>query len=318
MSTRKNYILGADCGGTNIKMAIVDDSGRLLHSDLQPIDYKKQPIQVVRDMAQRLKNFLARCNINRVKGLGVGIAGDVDPHKGLVRFSPNLGWNNVPLKEYLFKFLRIPVLVENDANCAAVGAYWLDARRDCENLVCLTLGTGVGGGIIVGGKLYRGTTGSAGEIGHMTIDYNGRRCKCGNLGCAESLIGAWGIILSAQEALKKNQAPILKKLIRETNEKLSPKLIEQAAKKGDAFSRRLWKQTGVQLGCVLSNCVNIFNPERIVLSGGVSKVGNLLLAPALATMKSRAFKVPAKTVKVTVSKYGEKLGVMGAAYLLLE
>ncbi len=175
----------------------------------------------------------------------------------------------------------------------------------------------MGGGLILNGKLYRGSTGSAGELGHMTIDYKGRRCGCGSFGCSESLIGAWGIVQTAREAIRKNRAPVLKKLIRGGAD-LSPKLIAQAARSGDAFSKSLWKQTGVQLGCVLANCVNIFNPDRIVLSGGVSKVGGLLLRPALAAMRARAFKVPLSKVKVTVSKYDEKLGVMGAAFLLLE
>ncbi len=318
MKNSKRYILGADCGGTNLKMALVDDRGRMAASDLQPMNYRQSPAKAMDDMASLLKSFMAHHGAVKVRGLGIGIAGDVDPVRGIVRFSPNLGWKNVPLKAHLQKRLRLSITVDNDANCAALGAFHLDARGACENLVCLTLGTGVGGGIIIHKKLYRGATGSAGELGHMTIDYRGRRCGCGSQGCTESLVGAWGIVQTAKEAIAKNQAPGLKKLLKVPGNILSPKLISQAARSGDAFSKRLWEQTGFQLGCVLANCVNIFNPDRIVLSGGVSKVGNLLLRPALATLRKRAFKVPVSKVKVTVSKYDEKLGVMGAAYLLFE
>ncbi len=319
MIKKNQLILGADCGGTNLKMALVDGKGRMIASDLQPMNYKQSPAGAMNDMAAKLKGFIAQHKVRAVsiKGLGIGIAGDVDPVKGLVRFSPNLGWKNVPLKAHLQKKLRLPITVDNDANCAALGAFYLDARGACQNLVCLTLGTGVGGGIIIRKKLYRGSTGSAGELGHMTIDYRGRRCGCGSLGCSESLVGAWGIIQTAKEAIAKNQAPRLNRLVREGS-KLSPKLISQAAKAGDGYSKKLWEHTGFQLGCILANCVNIFNPDRIVLSGGVSKVGGLLLRPALATLRKRAFKVPVGKVKVTVSKYDEKLGVMGAAFLLLE
>lgn len=318
MTSIQNVVLGADCGGTNIKMAILDAKGKLIAKDLQPINYSEPAPAVVKNMADRLLRFLKANGVSRPKGLGIGIAGDVDPDKGAVRFSPNLGWSNVPLKKYLSRHLKFPIIVENDANCAAVGAYWLDAKRDCRNLVCLTLGTGVGGGIIIDGRLYRGATGSAGEIGHMTIDYKGRRCKCGNYGCTESLIGAWGIILSAQEGLARGEAPVLKKILKEPGMKLAPKAIAMAAKRGDRFCKELWNRTGEQLGCVMSNCVNIFNPERIILSGGVSKTGPLLLKPALAALKKRAFKMPVSAVKITISRYDENLGVFGAAYLLLE
>lgn len=317
MSAKNQFILGADCGGTNIKMALVDAKGSMIASDLQPMDYKQSPAGAMDAMARKLKNFMDARGIRSVRGLGIGIAGDVDPVKGFVRFSPNLGWKNVALKRHLERRLRLPITVDNDANCAALGAYRLDARGDCANLVCLTLGTGVGGGLILNGKLYRGSTGSAGELGHMTLDYKGRRCGCGSFGCTESLIGAWGIVQTAREAIRENRAKVLKKRI-SGGAVLSPKLIAEAARSGDTFSKSLWKQTGVQLGCALANCVNIFNPDRIVLSGGVSKVGALLLNPALATMRARAFKVPLSRVKVTVSKYDEKLGVMGAAFLLLE
>lgn len=315
----KKSTLGLDCGGTNIKMALVDASGKMLYSDLETIHYKQAPESVIKSIAKSLKSFAKKHRVKEkeLQGVGVGIAGDVEQTTGTIRFSPNLGWKNVAFGKMFKQEFDVPVMIDNDANCAAWGAYWLDAKRDCKNLVCLTLGTGIGGGIIIDRKLYRGATGSAGEIGHMTIDYHGRTCKCGNFGCIESMVGAWGLIQSAEEGLKKNAAPILHKVLKTSHKsQLSPKLIAQAAKQGDPFCQQLWKDAGEQLGSALANIVNVFNPERIVLCGGVSKSGDLLLLPALHTLGRRAFTAPAQKVKVTISQFDDRLGVVGAALLL--
>ena len=313
MSQKTGLTLGLDCGGTNVKMAIVDDSGNLRHSTLQRISYDCAAETSIDAIATGAKKYLAEQKV-QIDSLGVGIAGDVDPETGTVRFSPNLGWKNVAFGTLLRRHFTVPLHIDNDANCAAWGAYWLDAKRDCKNLICLTLGTGVGGGIIIDGKLYCGSTGAAGEIGHMTLQTDGRACKCGNFGCLESVVGAWGIIQSAEEALKKNRAPILKKMLEKKSE-LSPKLIAAAADAGDVECQELWKSTGEYLGCALVNLVNIFNPDRIVLSGGVSKSGNRLLDPALKILSQRAFQSSVKAVKVSISEFDEKLGVVGAALL---
>ena len=315
--------LGIDCGGTNLKLALVNRAGGILNSKLVPIDFKESPERVLIRMAQTIKQFLKDCQASKVKSIGMGIAGEVDQGQGVVRFSPNLNWKNVAVKKALIKELKTPIFVENDANAAAWGAYCLDAQMDCENLLCLTLGTGVGGGIILGRKLYRGATGSAGEIGHMSIDYHGRACKCGSRGCIESLIGAWGLMETAEKGLKAGKAPILAKILTEPTafesaKKLEPKTIQEAAAQGDPFCKELWQEAGEQLGCALANLVNIFNPERIILCGGVSKVGDLLLKPALKTLSERAFATPAQKVKVTVSKFDQQLGVVGAALLFWE
>lgn len=316
---KNEWTLGIDCGGTNIKMAFVDKAGGIAHSRLEPVDFKDSPESVIRSIGRKIKSFADASGIRTFKSVGMGIAGDCDQKNGVVRYSPNLNWKNVPLKKILSREIGAPVLVENDANCAAWGAYCLDARRDCENLVCVTMGTGIGGGIILGGKLYRGAVGSAGEIGHMTIQYDGRQCKCGNYGCLESLIGAWGLIRRAEEGLHRGRAPKLKKLLQASpKKKIDPKMMADAARAGDPFCVQLWKDAGEQLGCALVNFVNVFNPDRIVLCGGVSKAGDLILKPALHTLGARAFAAPAKHVRVTVSKYDERLGVVGAALLFWE
>ena len=308
--------LGVDCGGTNLKLAVVDGSGKILRSRNAPIRYEDPPEKVIAGMGRRINAFIASAGRAGIRRVGMGIAGDVDPGTGSVRFSPNLNWKDVPLKALLSRAVRIPVRVENDANCAAWGAYCLDARRDCSNLICLTLGTGIGGGLILDRKLYRGSTGSAGEIGHMSIRKDGRACKCGSSGCLESTVGAWGLVRTAEEGLAKDLAPALAKMMRKSGPPgLTPKLIEDAARKGDPYCRDLWNEAGSDLGCALANLVNIFNPDRIVLGGGVSKAGDLLLGPALHSLGARAFRSPAAAVKVSISKFDETLGVVGAAML---
>jgi glucokinase len=143
-------VLGVDCGGTNLKIAWVKESGEIIRSALEPINFKRSVGQVVADIASRIKIFLSRHGASGLRNLGMGIAGEIDSAQGIVRFSPNLGWKNVPLKKLLARHLDAKVAIENDANCAAWGAYCLDAKKDCENLICLTLGTGVGGGIVLG------------------------------------------------------------------------------------------------------------------------------------------------------------------------
>ena len=306
--------LGIDCGGTNVKMALVNARGKILHSTLQKIDYDCAPKKSVAAIAIGAKNYLREQNVESVGSIGLGIAGDVDPMTGSVRFSPNLGWKNVAFGKMLRAYFDVPVRIANDANCAALGAYFLDAKQDCQNLICLTLGTGVGGGIILNGKLYSGSSGGAGEIGHMSLKQDGRACKCGNFGCLESVVGAWGIIETARQGLKQNRAPILKKMLKQGQE-ISPKLIADAADAGDNFCKEVWQRTGEYLGAGLVNLVNIFNPQRIVLSGGVSKSGDRFLQPALKILSERAFESSAKMVKVSLSKFDERLGVVGAALL---
>jgi len=308
--------LGVDCGGTNLKLALVRRTGEIVHSKLEPINYHEDPEKTISKMAKRLKAFLKQCRATTVECIGMGIAGDIDQANGVVRFSPNLGWKNVPLRELLSKDIDQDLCVENDANCAAWGAYCLDAKKDCANLVCLTLGTGVGGGIIFNGKLYRGSTGSAGELGHMSVQANGRACRCGSFGCLESMVGAWGLIEIAEEGLAKGLAPGLEKILRNSRKAMvSPKTIEQAARDGDPYCKQMWWDAGLMLGTALANIVNVLNPDRIILCGGVSKVGRLILDPAMHSFGSRAFKAPAQRTQVTISKFDERLGVVGAALL---
>lgn len=305
--------LGADLGGTEVKLAVVDECGKIIEHNGFPNSYNSSPENVVKEIisrARRMKNF------DNLSGTGVGVAGDIDQGKGVVRFSPNMvQWTNIPLKKMLGSSLPVPIMVDNDANAAAWGAFWLDAKAKVKNLVCVTLGTGVGGGLIFDGKLYRGATGTAGEIGHIPFEPNGPECNCGSFGCIERYVGAQYLSQQARAMLKKSKRSVIHKLVNGNLDLITPQILTQAAEMKDSMALNMWKLTGERLGIVLAGVINLLNPEMIVLAGGVSKAGNLLLDPIRSTVKKRAFKKPASACKIIISQYTQKLGVVGAAFL---
>lgn len=309
-----NYYLGVDMGGTLIKIAIVDDKANVIEEAVVNTDINASPKSVIENIAEVFKKFK---NYNKVKTIGIGIAGDIDFKQGIVRLSPNLPkWNKVQLKKDIEKMTGKKVFVDNDANTAAIGAYWLDIKAKADNMVCVTLGTGVGGGIIINKKLFRGNSGTAGEIGHITVEPDGRKCNCGNYGCAETYIGVRHIVKETIDLLKTKKSKYIVKLANNDIEQITPKLLSQAAEKGDVVAKKVWNNAGEKLGILLSDIIDFFNPDCIVLCGGISNAGDLIIKPAKEQIKKRAFKTAAKACKIVVSKYTSKLGVVGAAMLV--
>lgn len=305
--------LGIDLGGTQVKVAVVSATGAILEESVFSNSIDSVPAQVVEQIithARGMKNF------KKLSGTGIGVAGDIDQKKGAVRFSPNLtAWKNTPLRDMLKGKLPEPILIDNDANVAALGAFWLEAKGKVKNLVCVTLGTGVGGGLVCDGKLYRGTTGSAGEIGHMPLDPNGPQCNCGSQGCIERYVGAPYLSIEAQGAVKAGKSKLMLKMAGGRIEDITPAIITRAANQGDPIANSIWEQAGERLGVVLAGVINLINPEVIVLAGGVSRAGNLLLSPIKKTVADRAFRTPTRACRIIISKYNQKLGVVGAALL---
>ena len=309
-----NFHLGIDMGGTSIKIAIVDDKANVLEESSLSTDINAHPkkvIQCIINICTKLKFY------NKVKSIGIGIAGDVDFKKGVVRFSPNLPkWKNIQLKKEIEKLTKKIVFVDNDANTACIGAFWLDLKAKSDNMICVTLGTGVGGGIIVDKKLYRGNTGTAGEIGHMTLEINGNKCNCGNFGCAETYIGAKYLVKQAIELMNSKKSKYILKLANNDKSKITPEILSIAASKGDLIAKQVWINAGEKLGVLLANIINFFNPDSIVICGGISKSGKELLKYANKQIKLRAFKTAVGSCKIIISKYTNKLGVVGAAMLI--
>jgi glucokinase len=300
---RKGLRLGVDLGGTSVKAGLVDERGRL-HEKIA-VNTVPQPRALVKRLSEAVRPWLNRSLL----GTGVGVAGDVDSQKGVVRFSANLGWRRVALAGLFQKFkFPAPIVLDNDANVAAWGGYHLELGARPKSLITLTLGTGVGGGLVLNGELYRGVTGSAGEIGHLVVQDGGDPCACGNRGCLESYLGAAAMVRWARAAYAKKKQVV---------EPLDPKILEQRALRLDPVAQETYARAARALGTALTSLVNLLNPDTVLLTGGVARGAKLFLPQALQILKSGAFKTPATAVRVVVARGKSDLGVAGAGLLVI-
>ncbi len=314
----KRVAIGIDIGGTNVKLGLVDERGKVLLHDTFQTRHAPSRAEMLDKLVAHVGVLSAEARSLgfRVSGVGIGAPGPIDVERGFVYFFPNLpGWKNTPLKKILEKRLRLPVFLDNDANAMALGESKFGAGRGSKNVIALTLGTGVGGGLVLDGKLFHGATFSAAEIGHMVVDPNGPRCACGNHGCIEAFVGNGYFVREVRNRLKGRQS-MLKRWIKEGKE-LTPKLVQEAARQGDAFSREQWKRTGDRLGTFLAGLANLLNPERIVIGGGIALGGELVLGPVRVAFKKKAFPIASRFVKVMPAVLGNDAGLVGAAALVL-
>ncbi|GAB1401679.1 glucokinase [Elusimicrobiota bacterium] len=307
------FYLGIDLGGTQIKIAVLNDNAVIVEELVLDTDTHAKPLQIIKNIVSNIKNMK---HYKAVKTIGIGIAGDVDSVKGFLRFSPNLpNWKNVHIKKELEKLTNKKVFVDNDANTASLGAYWLDLKGKATNIICVTLGTGVGGGMILNKKLYTGASGTAGEIGHITVDPDGNKCNCGNKGCAETYIGAKYLVRRAIQLMEEKKSYHILKLADNNKSKITPKILSLSASQGDQIAKQVWAEAGEKLAVLLADIINFINPDHIVLCGGISKACKEFYTPVYKQIKQRAFKSAVDSCKIVVSKYTNKLGVAGAAML---
>lgn len=306
------FHLGVDLGGTSAKIALVTSKGKIARDLSVSTAGFPNPSRLVEKMAKEIFGLLGQDKIDRI---GIGVAGDIDSNRGVVRVSPNLGWKNVPLGKYFQRHFKCPVVVENDANAAAWGIYKTQAPKNIQNVVVMTLGTGVGGGIILGGQLFRGATGSAGEIGHLNIAEDGPPCNCGNHGCLETYVGGPHLIKRVCRDLSKGQKSSLQIIFKNNPKEITPHSMAQAANRGDVYARSIWDGVGHALGVAIGDLVYLLNPEMIFFTGGIAQAGPLLLKPLWKTLNKRAFKTPVRAVKIRVAKEAASIGVLGASLL---
>ncbi len=312
------YSIGVDIGGTNITVALVTEKGKIIRKIRFPTRVEEGKTKIIKRIVKALDEVMKGLRSNSIEGIGIGAAGDIDQDRGIVRFSPNLFWKNVPLVRSIKKKFNVKVVLDNDANAAAWGTYILETKRKVKNLLCITLGTGVGGGLIINGKIYHGASGSAGEIGHITLNPQGQRCRCGNYGCLETYIGSAYIVKKAVKEIRKGERSLIKKLAGGNLQSITSQTIQAAALKGDKLARRIWQEAGEYLGIALSGVINLLNPGVIVFGGGVARAEELIFKPMKKEIRKRTFRVPFEKVKFTHTKFGQDLGVIGAALLILQ
>ena len=317
----EDLILSIDLGGSKILAAVVDPQGEMLSSDHSVTPAEKGPEAVIQAIFQAARQTLKQAGITiaEVRAIGVGAPGACNPDTGIISYSPNLpGWKDVPLRDIIQRELGVKTFLVNDANAAALGELCFGAGRGARNLIYVTISTGIGGGIVIDGKLYSGTSGAAGEVGHMTIDVNGPRCNCGNIGCWEALASGTALAKEARQKIGEGERTSILDHARGDIEQVTAETIHAAALDGDALARELITRTGYYVGVGFVNLINIFNPELIIMGGGLSSMGEMLLEPAIKVVKERAFKAAHEVVRFALPELGFNCGVLGAAALALQ
>ncbi|MEH7548973.1 ROK family glucokinase [Neobacillus vireti] len=310
------WIAGIDLGGTTTKIAFITNSGDIVHKWEIPTDNSNEGQNITSNIAKAIDEKLSQIGETKEKlmGIGMGAPGPVDYETGIILNVVNLGWkDNYPLKDSLEEATSLPAAVENDANCAALGEMWSGAGNGARDLVCVTLGTGVGGGVIANGNIIQGINGAAGEIGHITvIPSGGAPCNCGKTGCLETVASATGIVRLAEEAVKNSSSSSkLGELFR-----ITAKDIFDAARDNDQLAQKVLNEVSFHLGLALANIGNTLNPDKIVLGGGVSKAGDILLDSVKENFEKFAFPAVRNSTEIDIATLGNDAGVLGAAWLI--
>ena len=314
-AVKPEYAIGIDLGGTFIKGGVIDLKGTVIFSTSIETEAGKGPEGVLGRMAELSRKVVdgAKISWDQVKCVGVGTPGPLSRAKGIVYTAPNLpGWDNVAVVRVLKRELKKPVFLENDANAAAYAENWVGAGKGASSMILLTLGTGIGGGIVLEGDVWHGLDDAAGELGHMSINFDGPHCNCGSYGCIEAYASAPATVRRALKGIEDGRGTSLKALLEKAGE-LTAKDIHDAAVAGDEFAHEVIATTGKLLGIAVANFVNIFNPELVVLFGGLAKAGDMLFQPVREEAKRRALKPAADTVKILPAKLGGDAGIIGAA-----
>ena len=312
MARSKGSVVAVDLGGTKYIAAVIGPRGKMLSRVYCPTLSHEGHARIIDRLAASIKEAVkeAGFKLHDMTGVGIAAAGIIDINRGLITEAPNLPkWRNIPLRDLLKDEFKIPVFVLNDASAAALGEHRLGAGRGLDNLIYMTVSTGIGGGMIINGELYNGTDGSAAEVGHMIIQVDGPLCHCGHYGCLEAMASGTAIARMADDRLRSGWESILSK----SRRKITAEDVAAAAQKGDALACQVIDDAAGYLGIGMAGLVNLFNPQMIVVGGGVSALGERLLRPARKSMKQHAFKLPAGTVRVVRSALGADSGLMGAA-----
>ncbi len=320
MSRTSKWIAGVDIGGTNLVVGAVPVAGgEPFAVRVRATEKDRGPDFVVRRIAQMVDEALRDVETafgdgrDSVAGVGIGSPGPLDRETGVVLETPNLGWTNLPLRDLVARAVELPATLDNDANCAAYGEWWMGAGRGAHTLVGVTIGTGIGGGLVVDGEIFHGSSDSAGEIGHMTIDFTGRRCACGNYGCMEAYASGPNIAARAIEGIEAGVESQLPELVDGELSRITAETVYDAVVAGDPFATEVLRETAQILGAGIANIINMINPDAVVITGGVTRAGPHLMEPLRATVRRRAFKSAADACRILPAELPDTAGLVGAA-----
>ncbi len=317
------FAIGVDLGGTNLRVAAVSDDGRLLENVARDTGSRRGRDAVLDEMCAAIREVAGRhAALGSPAGIGIGVPGIIDMETGLLRESPNLpGWHDYPVRDEIERRLKTRVILENDANAAAMGEFWMGAARDVDDSCMITLGTGVGGGLVFDGHLWHGMTGMAGELGHITVNPEGPPCGCGSRGCVEQYASATAVKRMAEEAIGRGGAPELERLARAGQ--LNARNIFDLAQRGDAAAQSIYATVGRMLGVLLAGLVNALNLPMYVIGGGVSGAWDAFAPVMIEEVRRRSFVYaateadPRRRTQIVKAALGGDAGLIGAARVAL-
>jgi glucokinase len=302
----RKYIIAIDLGGTNLKVALLDLQYKIKDKEIMGTRSFLEKDELISGIIHAINRVIKYNNLDKtdILGIGLGLPGPVDAKSGIVHFFPNIpGWREVPLRDILKNRIGLPVFLDNDAKIMALAEHRLGSAKGLNNVLCMTLGTGIGGGIIIGGKLYRGFNNAAGEVGHLPINEHGSSCNCGRTGCLEAYIGNNKIIKDARKEFKRN---------------ISLEELSMLAARGNKRAIKIWRKVGRRLGFALAGVVNLLNLDAIVMGGGVANAGRTLFDSTKESLKKQAMNVHGSHVKIFKAKLGNNAGLIGAAIVVKE
>ena len=315
-------VAGIDVGATSIDLGIADFSGRLLVRYAEPATVKDGPIRILGRVCSLLEKLLQENNLDPalLRGIGIGVPGPVDYSLGILISPPIMpGWDRYPIIETIHQwFPTSSVVVDNDVNVMALGEIYQGCGKGIDNLIFIKIGTGIGAGIVCEGKIYRGASGCAGDIGHICVDKNGPICHCGNKGCLEAIAAGPAIAERALQAAQAGKSSIIMNLYEKNGHLLQAEDVGNASREGDALAIEVIRESGQYIGDVLAGLVNYYNPEMIVIGGGVSNLGNLLLSTIRQSVLHRSLPLATRDLQIVFSEIGQATGVIGAINLAMD
>lgn len=306
--------IGIDIGGTKIEIAIVTSTGKVESRILIPTRVELGPLGIQQEILLAIQKLLSQTSL-KPEAVGVGMAGQIAAETGEVIFAPNLDWHHVPLGETIKSALNLPVIVTNDVRAAAFGEWKFGAGKNCDDLLCLMVGTGIGGGIISRGRLMNGSSNAAGEIGHIIVDHNGPLCHCGNNGCMEAFAGGWALAKHMEDLIKNRKNEYWKAF---EGKEITGRMVLEAYQKGDPLAKEVIDQAQKALIAGTISLIHAFNPERIIFSGGIINGMPSLIENIEVGVRAKALKASLQNLRFLPGQLKTDVGIVGAAAMALE